>query len=83
MATILTAQHIKSTCKPGKGLETCSYITICPDGYVCCKGTPTEAIILQRQSTMTAQGDNCLGTTGSVPMKEVTKYLFQSDKIDA
>jgi hypothetical protein len=69
--TILTADHVKNTCKPGKGAHTCSYLAAGLDGFTCAKGTPTEAIIRQRQSTMKAQGDNCSGATGSVKIADV------------
>lgn len=70
---ILTADHIKNTCKIGQGELTCGYLLIGLDGYRCCKGTEIENIILQRLAagTMKAKGNNCEGTTGTVKLKDV------------
>jgi hypothetical protein len=69
----LTADHVKTICKPGQQGATCSFLSVQGGGFACAKGTPVESFIRQRlaEGTLKAKGDNCDGETGSVPTNEV------------
>lgn len=64
--SFLTEEHIGKCCKPGKGKETCRYLTMGPDGWDCEKGTSMGQLLDERvkANTIGAQGDNCSGVIG-------------------
>lgn len=64
MSTTITEDHVKETCQPGKGSETCAYLMMSPDGWECAKDSAGfEAMIDKRlrERTIRAQGNNCPG----------------------
>ena len=70
---LLTAEHLKNVCRFGQEALTCSFLVVGEGGYSCSKGTPVEAIIIQRRKSgsIQARGDNCKGKTGQVDSSEV------------
>ncbi len=64
--SFLTEEYVNEFCKPGKGKETCRYLTMSPDGWDCEKGTSLGRQLDERveANTMNAQGDNCPGAIG-------------------
>jgi len=64
--SFLTKEHIDKFCRPGKGKETCRYLTMSSDGWGCEKGTSLGRHLDERvdANTMNAQGNNCPGAIG-------------------
>ncbi len=59
-------QIIEHTCKIGQGADCCKYLVIGGDGWECCKVTPENKALIDRNWETTehvAQGDNCEGHT--------------------
>ena len=60
----LPKSHVEQVCKPGKDEETCKYLGIGRDGWICMKLlTDLKPTIDFRSASgqMIAQGDNCPG----------------------
>jgi hypothetical protein len=59
----LTEEHVKLTCRPGTGAETCRYLTMGAAGWSCEKHTSLADQLDQRvaKESMVARGDNCEG----------------------
>jgi hypothetical protein len=55
--------HVERMCRPGKGVETCSYLTRGSLGWQCAKGSDLQSLIDARRSAhaMKSMGDNCDG----------------------
>jgi hypothetical protein len=55
--------HREAVCRPEQGAETCRYISLTPNGWVCVKKTPIRKMLDSQvsQGKMTAKGDNCEG----------------------
>lgn len=63
---LLTEEHVKSVCKPGKGNKTCRYLTAGSDGFECAKvsGDPGTARMMDERvekKEAAARGNNCNG----------------------
>jgi len=54
--------HLK-TCKLGCGSETCAYLSVGPEGWMCLKASSMRGLIEERlrNGEMGASGDNCDG----------------------
>jgi hypothetical protein len=59
----LTESHIKETCRPGAGAETCRYLAMGAKGWSCEKHSSLANTLDNRvnESKMIAKGDNCEG----------------------
>jgi len=55
--------HLERVCKKGEGQETCRYIGLGPEGFVCVKNTKLARFLDERVANdqLKAQGDNCNG----------------------
>lgn len=68
----LTAEHIASVCKRGRGELCCRYLMMGPGGW-CCARAKGQAWIDQldervKAGTIRARGSNCGGCEGTVPL---------------
>jgi hypothetical protein len=63
----LTDDHVKTTCRPGQGAETCRFLTMSAQGWCCEKLSGLAGYLNRRVATndITAQGDNCEGRIGA------------------
>lgn len=59
---MIPAEHLKVTCRPGSGADTCRYLAFGEGGFICAKLKPgLKATIDKRGDAMNAKGDNCDG----------------------
>ncbi len=60
---VLTDDHVRETCRPGAGAETCRYLTMSAVGWSCEKHSSLADTLDDRVAagTMVARGDNCEG----------------------
>lgn len=61
--SVLTPDHVKETCRPGAGNETCRYLTMGAGGWSCEKHSSLAQMLDDRveRGEMNARGDNCDG----------------------
>ena len=59
----ISFRHLHEVCLPGRGKDTCRYITCGSGGFECAKHTGIGKHLDNRvaQNTITAQADNCGG----------------------
>lgn len=62
--------HLDTVCKFGHKSETCRYIGLGPNGFVCAKHTRLKPVLDERvkKELMIARGDNCDGF-GSIDLE--------------
>lgn len=55
--------HLDTKCKIHQGKETCRYICLGVNGFVCTKNTKMKEVLDERveEGKIGAQGDNCAG----------------------
>jgi len=57
----INKDHLIAICKLSCGKDTCRYLGLTGDGWVCLKLTEMRATIDARKDQMAAQGNNCDG----------------------
>lgn len=59
-------QHVKETCQPGAGPDTCRYLAMGMGGFECLKHQPIARTVDRRARAgeMVARSDNCAGVKG-------------------
>lgn len=73
METQVSIEHARNVCGLGGETFACSFLALSSeDGWVCLKGSATEAVINQRRvnKSTNAMGDNCSGPPDFTPTKE-------------
>lgn len=66
MIPIVDEVQVKSACKPGRGVECCSFLMMGVKGWMCAKSTGNEIFLIslserRESNTIRAMGDNCEG----------------------
>ena len=59
----ISKTHLYNVCRYKQGENTCRYISLTPQGYVCVKNSPMKKMLDERvkEDKMKAKGDNCEG----------------------
>jgi hypothetical protein len=67
---LIQEDKLKSVCKLGGGVATCSFLCADGGGFKCAKGSSLELSIRERHEagTMVAKGDNCQGPPDYKPI---------------
>lgn len=62
--TVITKDKVEADCRMGRGAETCRYLAVGGEGFLCMKHVAETAAYIDSRvaaGTMGARGDNCEG----------------------